>query len=97
VAILCGLEPGDEVVMPSYTFVSTANAVVLRGAIPEFIDIRPDTLNLDERRLIEAAVTEAPKQFLSSTTPASAARWTKLSRLASGTSYSWSRTLPRRC
>jgi dTDP-4-amino-4,6-dideoxygalactose transaminase len=59
-AILCGLEPGDEVVMPSYTFVSTANAVVLRGAIPVFIDIRPDTLNLDER-LIEAAVTERTK------------------------------------
>jgi dTDP-4-amino-4,6-dideoxygalactose transaminase len=59
-AILCGLEPGDEVVMPSYTFVSTANAVVLRGAVPVFVDIRPDTLNLDER-LIEAAVTNRTK------------------------------------
>jgi dTDP-4-amino-4,6-dideoxygalactose transaminase len=55
-ALLCGLGPGDEVILPSYTFVSTANAVALRGATPVFIDIRPDTLNIDER-LIEAAVT----------------------------------------
>jgi dTDP-4-amino-4,6-dideoxygalactose transaminase len=59
-AILCGLEAGDEVVMPSYTFVSTANAAALRGAVPVFVDIRPDTLNLDER-LIEAAMTERTK------------------------------------
>lgn len=55
-AILTDLAPGDEVIMPSYTFVSTANAVVLRGAIPVFVDIRPDTLNIDER-CIEAAIT----------------------------------------
>jgi dTDP-4-amino-4,6-dideoxygalactose transaminase len=55
-AILCDLAPGDEVIMPSYTFVSTANAVVLRGAIPVFVDIRADTLNIDEE-LIEAAIT----------------------------------------
>ena len=55
-AILAGIRPGDEVIMPSYTFVSTANAFVLRGAVPVFIDIRPDTLNLDER-LIASAVT----------------------------------------
>jgi dTDP-4-amino-4,6-dideoxygalactose transaminase len=55
-ALLCNLGPGDEVILPSYTFVSTANAVVLRGATPVFVDIRPDTLNIDER-LIEAAVT----------------------------------------
>jgi dTDP-4-amino-4,6-dideoxygalactose transaminase len=55
-AILADLQPGDEVIMPSYTFVSTANAFVLRGAVPVFVDIRPDTLNLDET-LIEAAVT----------------------------------------
>lgn len=55
-ALLCELGPGDEVILPSYTFVSTANAVVLRGATPVFVDIRPDTLNIDER-LIEAAVT----------------------------------------
>ena len=55
-AILAGIEPGDEIIVPSYTFVSTANAFVLRGAVPVFVDIRGDTLNLDEG-LIEAAVT----------------------------------------
>jgi dTDP-4-amino-4,6-dideoxygalactose transaminase len=55
-ALLLDLEPGDEVIMPSYTFVSTANAFVLRGAVPVFVDIRADTLNLDER-LVEAAIT----------------------------------------
>lgn len=55
-AILADLQPGDEVIMPSYTFVSTANAFVLRGAVPVFVDIRPDTLNIDET-LIEAAIT----------------------------------------
>ena len=55
-AILCDIQPGDEVILPSYTFVSTANAFVLRGAVPVFVDIRPDTLNIDEK-LIEAAIT----------------------------------------
>lgn len=55
-AMLLDIQPGDEVIMPSYTFVSTANAFVLRGGIPVFVDIREDTLNLDER-LIEAAIT----------------------------------------
>jgi dTDP-4-amino-4,6-dideoxygalactose transaminase len=55
-ALLCGLKPGDEVILPSFTFVSTANAFVLRGAKPVFVDIRPDTLNIDER-LIEPAIT----------------------------------------
>lgn len=55
--MLVGLKPGDEVIMPSYTFVSTANAFVLSGAVPVFIDIRPDTLNMDET-LIEDAITE---------------------------------------
>ncbi|MCK9482637.1 MAG: dTDP-4-amino-4,6-dideoxygalactose transaminase, partial [Bacteroidia bacterium] len=55
-ALLLDIKPGDEVIMPSYTFVSTANAFVLRGAIPVFVDIRPDTLNLDEK-LIEEAIT----------------------------------------
>ena len=55
-ALLCELEPGDEIIMPSYTFVSTANAFVLRGAKPVFVDIRPDTLNIDEK-LIEQAIT----------------------------------------
>jgi dTDP-4-amino-4,6-dideoxygalactose transaminase len=55
-AILADIKAGDEVIMPSYTFVSTANAFVLRGAIPVFVDIRPDTLNIDETK-IEAAIT----------------------------------------
>lgn len=55
-AILSGVGVGDEVIMPSFTFVSTANAFVLRGATPVFVDIRPDTLNLDETK-IEAAIT----------------------------------------
>jgi dTDP-4-amino-4,6-dideoxygalactose transaminase len=55
-AILAGIGPGDEVIMPSYTFVSTANAFVLRGAVPVFVDVRADTLNIDETR-IEAAIT----------------------------------------
>lgn len=56
-ALLTKVEPGDEVIMPSYTFVSTANAFVLRGAVPVFVDIRPDTMNIDETK-IEAAITE---------------------------------------
>src|ERR1700694_1528874 len=55
-ALLCDLQPGDEVIVPSYTFVSTANAFVLRGAKPVFVDTRPDTLNIDER-LIEQSIT----------------------------------------
>lgn len=55
-ALLLDIKSGDEIILPSYTFVSTANAFVLRGAIPVFVDIREDTLNLDER-LIEAAIT----------------------------------------
>lgn len=56
-AILAEIKPGDEVIMPSYTFVSTANAFVLRGATPVFVDVRADTLNIDEN-LIEGAITE---------------------------------------
>jgi len=55
-ALLPNIRPGDEIIMPSYTFVSTANAFVLRGGIPVFVDVREDTMNLDER-LIEAAIT----------------------------------------
>ena len=55
-AILADIQVGDEVIMPSYTFVSTANAFVLRGAVPVFVDIRPDTLNIDETK-IESAIT----------------------------------------
>lgn len=62
-AILCDIQPGDEVIMPSYTFVSTANAFVLRGGVPVFVDIRRDTLNLDET-LIEAAITGKTKAIV---------------------------------
>ena len=62
-ALLCDIKPGDEVIMPSYTFVSTANAFVLRGAKVKFIDIRPDTLNMDEG-LIENAITEKTKAII---------------------------------
>jgi dTDP-4-amino-4,6-dideoxygalactose transaminase len=62
-AMLVDLGPGDEVIMPSYTFVSTANAFVLRGATVVFVDIRPDTLNIDETK-IEAAVTERTKAIV---------------------------------
>jgi dTDP-4-amino-4,6-dideoxygalactose transaminase len=55
-AILADIKPGDEIIMPSFTFVSTANAFVLRGGVPVFVDIRPDTLNIDEK-LIEKAIT----------------------------------------
>lgn len=62
-AILIDIQPGDEVLMPSYTFVSTANAFVLRGAKIVFIDIRPDTMNMDER-LIEQAITTKTKAIV---------------------------------
>ena len=62
-AILCGIREGDEVIMPSYTFVSTADAFVLRGAKAVFVDIRPDTMNIDEN-LIEAAITEKTKAIV---------------------------------
>ena len=62
-ALLSDIKPGDEVIMPAYTFVSTADAFVLRGATPVFVDIRPDTMNLDEK-LIEAAITEKTRAIV---------------------------------
>ena len=62
-ALLCNIQPGDEVIMPAYTFVSTADAFVLRGAVPVFVDIRPDTMNIDET-LIEDAITEKTKAIV---------------------------------
>ena len=62
-ALLADIRPGDEVIMPAYTFVSTADAFVLRGATPVFVDIRPDTMNIDEK-LIEAAITEKTKAIV---------------------------------
>ena len=62
-ALLCDIQPGDEIIMPSYTFVSTANAFVLRGAKIVFVDIRPDTMNIDEC-LINGAITEQTKAIV---------------------------------
>lgn len=57
-ALLADIKPGDEVIMPSYTFVSTADAFVLRGATPVFVDIRPDTMNIDENKIEEAITSK---------------------------------------
>ena len=62
-ALLCGLQPGDEVILPSFTFSSTANSFVLAGAKLVFVDIRPDTMNIDET-LIEDAITEKTKAIV---------------------------------
>lgn len=62
-ALLADIQPGDEVIMPSFTFVSTANAFVLRGAVPVFVDIRSDTLNIDETK-IEAAINEKTRAIV---------------------------------
>lgn len=62
-ALLADIQEGDEVIMPAYTFVSTADAFVLRGAVPVFVDIRPDTMNIDEN-LIEAAITDKTRAIV---------------------------------
>lgn len=62
-ALLADIGPGDEVIMPAYTFVSTADAFVLRGGVPVFVDVRPDTMNLDEK-LIETAITEKTRAIV---------------------------------
>ncbi len=62
-ALLADIQPGDEVIMPSYTFVSTADAFVLRGAVPVFVDIRPDTMNIDEKK-IEEAITDKTRAIV---------------------------------
>ncbi len=62
-AILLNIAPGDEIIMPSYTFVSTANAFVLHGGVPVFVDVHPDTLNIDETK-IEAAITERTRAIV---------------------------------
>ena len=61
--MLAGIEPGDEVILPSYTFSSTANAFIIFGGVPVFVDIRPDTLNIDENK-IEAAITDKTKAIM---------------------------------
>lgn len=80
-ALLAELEPGDEVVMPSFTFSSTASAFALRGAVPVFVDIRPDTLNLDER-LVEAALTPRTKVIVAVHYAGVACAMDNLARLA---------------
>ena len=76
-ALLLDIAPGDEVIVPSFTFVSTVNAFVLRGARPVFIDIRPDTLNLDEK-LLENLITPRTRAPSSpSTTQEWPAIWTR--------------------
>ena len=62
-AVLCGIKPGNEIIMPSYTFVTTASSFVLRGGVPVFVDIRPDTLNINED-LIENAITLRTKAIM---------------------------------
>ena len=62
-AILARIEPDDEVIMPSFTFVSTANAFVLRGGVPVFVDVRPDNFNLDEAK-VEAAITDRTRAIV---------------------------------
>ena len=78
---LAEIGPGDEVIMPSFTFVSTANAVVGRGGTPVFVDVRPDTLCIDERQL-EARSRRTPRRSYRCTMPASAVRWTAIGAFA---------------
>jgi dTDP-4-amino-4,6-dideoxygalactose transaminase len=80
-ALLCNVQPGDEVILPSYTFVSTANAFVRCGARPVFIDIRPDTLNMDES-LVEAAITPRTKAIVPVHYAGVACEMDELSRIA---------------
>jgi len=82
-ALLLDIGPGDEVVVPSFTFVSTANAFVLRGARPVFVDSRPDTLNLDESRL-EAAITARTRAVVVMHYAGVACEMDEVSRIVSG-------------
>ena len=93
-ALLGDLKSGDEVILPSYTFVSTANAIVLRGATPVFVDVRADTLNLDER-LIEDRLRRERERYGRFTTRGLPAKWTKSWGWQPGT-VSWSSRTRRR-
>lgn len=73
--LLCDIHPGDEVILPSFTFSSTATAAVLAGAKLVFVDIRPDTMNIDETK-IEQAITDRRGSSSPCTTPVSPVRWT---------------------
>lgn len=87
-ALLLDIQPGDEVIMPSYTFVSTANAFVLRGAKIIFVDIRPDTMNIDETR-IEAAITEKRGRLCRCIMRVWPVRWTPSWRWRISTTCLW--------
>ena len=80
-AMLADIQPGDEVILPSFTFVSTANAFVLRGGVPVFVDIRPDTLNIDEK-LVEQAITRRTKAIIAVHYAGIACEMAKLSAIA---------------
>ena len=95
-ALLLDVRPGDEIIVPSFTFVSTANAFVLRGARPVFCDIRPDTLNLDEKQL-EGLITRARRPSCRCITPELAAKWTRSWRSRGGTASRWWRTTRTAC
>lgn len=79
-AILLDIKDEDEVILPSYTFVSTANAFVIRGAKCVFVDVRPDTMNIDENK-IEAAITNKQRRLWLSIMRESRVRWTGSKRL----------------
>ena len=93
-ALLCDLEPGDEVILPSFTFVSTASAFVRAGAKPVFVDIRRDTLNLDEN-LIEAAITERTKVVVPVHYAGVACEMDRIRSIAGRIGWSWWRTPPK--
>ncbi len=93
-AILLDIQPGDEVIMPSFTFVSTANAFVLRGAKVVFVDLRPDTMNIDETKL-KRRLPIKPARSCRCTTPASPARWIPSWHWRRNITCSWLK-MPRR-
>ena len=93
-ALLCDVGPGDEVILPSYTFVSTANAFLLRGATLKFVDVRPDTLNIDER-LVEQAITPRTKVIVPVHYASIGCEMDAINALAQRTRCRWSKT-PRR-
>lgn len=93
-ALLIDIKEGDEVIMPSYTFVSTADAFVLRGARAVFVDIRPDTMNIDEN-LIEQAVTDRTRAIVPVHYAGVACEMDKIMEIAKSTAFSLWRTRHR--
>ena len=94
-ALLAGVGPGDEVIMPSFTFVSTANAFVLRGATPVFVDVDPDTLNIDQRR-VAAAITPRTRAIVAVHYGGVGCDMAALGTIAAATACCSSRTRRRR-